>query len=446
MFSMEKFARLFTNKRKDKGLTQGQLAELVGVTHQAVSKWERGEAMPEISKIGDIAKALDTPADEFMNAMYDNEEETKIQSDSTDADNAYFELEDKTRVGDIYALAPKMSKSVLELAIDTLIAAKGAAAATMLFRFADRAYLSNLGAELFAKGDTRLAEYVDESTLQGAVVDMISKAEMTPHHPEKCEYFTKAGQLLTYCHEVEFINAAFDQMIASHGNWDIWRGFIGRFPSEVVVDQGVKIATRLGPNCFYSWWEIIGRRNMAKIFIGYIESYEKNNFRAWQDISRWYTNADGSIMEKYIKERLADEETKPEIFKPLLNHLSLELKEALKEKGVSNEQQQNGGYSPFGNMRQNKNNTSVDSSILSNIIIGKIADEIDDVDIEELPMYLARLKSVGILGDMNFMGNSSAPSGNFDMIISKLEEICDSISDLESRMDDMESRMDDLEE
>ena len=61
-------------------------------------------------------------------------------------------------------------------------------------------------------------------------------------------------------------------------------------------------------------------------------------------------------------------------------------------------------------------------------------------------MYLARLKSVGILGDMNFMGNSSAPSGNFDMIISKLEEICDSISHLESRMDDMESRMDDLEE
>ena len=57
MFNMEKFAQLITNKRKDKGLTQGQLSELVGVTHQAVSKWERAEAMPEISKIGDIAKA-----------------------------------------------------------------------------------------------------------------------------------------------------------------------------------------------------------------------------------------------------------------------------------------------------------------------------------------------------------------------------------------------------
>ena len=42
MFNMEQFARVLANKRRDKGLTQGQLAELVGVTHQAVSKWERG--------------------------------------------------------------------------------------------------------------------------------------------------------------------------------------------------------------------------------------------------------------------------------------------------------------------------------------------------------------------------------------------------------------------
>ena len=73
MFNMDKFAQLLATKRKDKGLTQGQLSELVGVTHQAVSKWERGEAMPEISKIGDIAKALDTPTDELMSCLYGTE-------------------------------------------------------------------------------------------------------------------------------------------------------------------------------------------------------------------------------------------------------------------------------------------------------------------------------------------------------------------------------------
>ncbi len=35
--------------RKEKNLTQMQLAELLGITNQAVSKWENGRGMPEVS-------------------------------------------------------------------------------------------------------------------------------------------------------------------------------------------------------------------------------------------------------------------------------------------------------------------------------------------------------------------------------------------------------------
>lgn len=44
--------------RKKLGLTQSQLAKMLGVSAQAVSKWERGISCPDISLLDEIAKAL----------------------------------------------------------------------------------------------------------------------------------------------------------------------------------------------------------------------------------------------------------------------------------------------------------------------------------------------------------------------------------------------------
>lgn len=45
----------------DKRVTQAQLANFLGVTPQAISGWERGEAIPETDKITKIADFLDIP-------------------------------------------------------------------------------------------------------------------------------------------------------------------------------------------------------------------------------------------------------------------------------------------------------------------------------------------------------------------------------------------------
>ena len=48
--------------RRAKGLTQTALGELLKVSFQAVSKWERGETLPDTALLDDLAQALDRSA------------------------------------------------------------------------------------------------------------------------------------------------------------------------------------------------------------------------------------------------------------------------------------------------------------------------------------------------------------------------------------------------
>lgn len=52
--------------RKDKGLTQKQLAEKVGVTDKAISKWETGKGLPEISLLMPLCEALGVNVNELL--------------------------------------------------------------------------------------------------------------------------------------------------------------------------------------------------------------------------------------------------------------------------------------------------------------------------------------------------------------------------------------------
>lgn len=44
-----KIGRFIAHCRKQKGLTQSQLAEKFGITDKAISKWENGKSMPDLS-------------------------------------------------------------------------------------------------------------------------------------------------------------------------------------------------------------------------------------------------------------------------------------------------------------------------------------------------------------------------------------------------------------
>ena len=45
--------------RKEKGLSQEQLAQKLGISRQAISKWERAEASPDTDNLIELAKLYD---------------------------------------------------------------------------------------------------------------------------------------------------------------------------------------------------------------------------------------------------------------------------------------------------------------------------------------------------------------------------------------------------
>ena len=52
--------------RKNKGYTQEELGQKIGVTNQAVSKWESETSMPDIMLLPRIANALDVTLDDLF--------------------------------------------------------------------------------------------------------------------------------------------------------------------------------------------------------------------------------------------------------------------------------------------------------------------------------------------------------------------------------------------
>ena len=53
-------------KRREKNLTQGQLAERLGVSNKTISKWENGKSMPDYSVVEQLCQELDISVRELL--------------------------------------------------------------------------------------------------------------------------------------------------------------------------------------------------------------------------------------------------------------------------------------------------------------------------------------------------------------------------------------------
>lgn len=66
MFDPREVGRRIQEQRKQKRLTQEQLAQAVCISVQAVSKWENGESMPNIGTFPALCKTLGASSDALL--------------------------------------------------------------------------------------------------------------------------------------------------------------------------------------------------------------------------------------------------------------------------------------------------------------------------------------------------------------------------------------------
>lgn len=68
------FGNMITKLRKENRMTQVELAEKIGVTDKAVSKWERDLSFPDINSIPKLAEIFNVSVDELMQVKIDMRE------------------------------------------------------------------------------------------------------------------------------------------------------------------------------------------------------------------------------------------------------------------------------------------------------------------------------------------------------------------------------------
>lgn len=295
MFDMKKFAAFLVGKRREKNITQGQLADMVGVTHQAVSKWERGETMPELSKLSDLSNALDVPTEDFVAAMHSADDEEKKLSC---LDNEYYALPDKTLVGDVYALAPFLSRQTLTTAITELTLSKGSGISSMLFKFADEEILREVALTVFSietdVGRIHLLPYLPQNEVSKLILNRYSSGGVNAILP-----------LLPYAKEKEVVDMIFKSVVSTAGNWHPFMKILPSILPEVVVENGIDYAIEYGMGSFHNWWKLLGSVNTANIFIGYCRHFS-HSFSAWSDIAPYLRYADTNLMVAELEKMKAD--------------------------------------------------------------------------------------------------------------------------------------------
>ncbi|MBR5231758.1 MAG: helix-turn-helix transcriptional regulator [Clostridia bacterium] len=79
MFDMQKIGASIASLRRKAGLTQAELAERLGISYQAVSSWERGATMPDISKLKELSRALGTTVDALLDGETEEAEPMVVE-------------------------------------------------------------------------------------------------------------------------------------------------------------------------------------------------------------------------------------------------------------------------------------------------------------------------------------------------------------------------------
>ena len=114
MFDIQKFGGFLSKLRKNADMTQSELAEKLNVTHQAISRYEKGQCFPDVTVLVLLAEIFGTSLDTLINSGQPTEAESAILEDLALGKQDL----NVQHVDDFIGLAPMIKPSVLTKLIE----------------------------------------------------------------------------------------------------------------------------------------------------------------------------------------------------------------------------------------------------------------------------------------------------------------------------------------
>lgn len=175
MFDTMMIGKKIKQARIDQNMTQMNLADAMGVSYQAVSNWERGNSMPDISKLADLCAALHISVNELLGIESPAVEKAMAQEELT--------IEELAEVAPV--MPPKMMQSSIQQMQSRLQAGLAKMSEKLEQTFGDGGtFESQMGKVMDAMESGQVTIHVRE-VKSGKRLDLYRIAEMAPFLDEE---------------------------------------------------------------------------------------------------------------------------------------------------------------------------------------------------------------------------------------------------------------------
>ena len=178
MFDTRKVASKIRELRIQNNMTQMGLADIMGISVQAVSNWERGNSMPDISKLGELAELFHCSIDELLGESRNAQVLTRILEEEDNQTAADIELED------VKAVAPLLKPDQMEHILDACVQKQESISLEDLIPlapFLSESYLEELLSKVEGDGDfdslISLIPFLSGETVEGIAGRLMEQEE-----------------------------------------------------------------------------------------------------------------------------------------------------------------------------------------------------------------------------------------------------------------------------
>ena len=225
MFAMKEVGKRITEGRRAKGMTQMALADALGISYQAVSSWENGRTMPDISKLPEISELLGISVDEIL-----GKEAPAVQAALTNDKEVTLSPEDIAEAAPI--LPDERVEEMVEKQMESDAVELDYDAVEPLLNYLDEDTCGKIFHRLYENGKyakmAKMLDYVEEDAVDEVFLSMVADGK------------EEARKLLDHVSD-DAANKAFQSCVRNE-RWEMAKRMVDYVDEDVIGAEMLSLA------------------------------------------------------------------------------------------------------------------------------------------------------------------------------------------------------------